>query len=301
MTEANMMSNDGPGWHLDPDSLLPVLHDAARFRQAHADDPAVEVLVALWSGQPDRAAELLEQLVVPDPTWRLQALAADVIRARGNPSAALLILEKLIDQYRYRPPEATLAQQIGLAHYTAEAFPAAAQWFRRALDLRTRAGPTATATDPGLAIPPAQALHRALAQVPDAMSHTRAWGWGVAFLYDPVHGDIVDVDPDAPVTITPTGLDVKVRHAQEYDYANGEKGPAVTAMHIARPDKDVPPHRAVVVQATLDTPTRSLSIGDADGEILVPTPGARTRVVISHGDAESYSPDQVWIELYASA
>ena len=101
------------------------------------------------------------------------------------------------------------------------------------------------------------------------------------------------------MTTTPTGLDVKVRHAQDYDWANGQEGPAVTTMHIARPDKDATPHRAVVVEATLETPTRSLSIGDAEAEILVPVPAARTRVVISHDDAEWCSPDQVWIDLYA--
>ncbi|MFD2795253.1 hypothetical protein ACFS27_16965 [Promicromonospora vindobonensis] len=110
----------------------------------------------------------------------------------------------------------------------------------------------------------------------EAISHTRAWGCGVAFLYDPVHGDIVDTDPDVPVTTSPTGLDIKVRHAQDYGWANGEEGPAVTTMHIARPGEDAPPHRAVVVravvvEATLET--RGEGSGHAAGRLpLRPAP-----------------------------
>jgi hypothetical protein len=55
----------GPGWHIDSDSLLPVLTDEHAFRTAHADDPAVDVLVCLWSGDP---AALL---IVCDRSWLL--------------------------------------------------------------------------------------------------------------------------------------------------------------------------------------------------------------------------------------
>ncbi|WP_189671133.1 hypothetical protein [Promicromonospora soli] len=75
----------GPGLHIDPATLLPVLEDEGAFRAAAATDRALEVLVALWSGDPDRAAVLLAPLIGADPTsWRLQALAADVIRPVGR-------------------------------------------------------------------------------------------------------------------------------------------------------------------------------------------------------------------------
>ena len=79
------MIDDRPGWHIDPDTLVPVLDGEAGLQLAHADDPAVEVLVALWSGQPDRAAELLEPLVSDDPTWRLRRASFWIPPWSGSP------------------------------------------------------------------------------------------------------------------------------------------------------------------------------------------------------------------------
>lgn len=130
----------GPGWHVSPTTLLPVLDDEAAFRAASATDPVLEVLVALWSGDPDLAAKLLGPLVDADPTsWRLQAISADVIRDRGDTSSAITILETLVSMNEYTPHEALLAQQLGTAQFTAGDYASAAARFRRALDLRLAA------------------------------------------------------------------------------------------------------------------------------------------------------------------
>ena len=130
----------GPGWHMDPETLLPVLDDEATFRAAHADDPAVDVLVALWSGRPDDAALLLAPLLAVEPSrLRWQALSADIARDRGDPAQAIATLERLRDRYLGTPREAVLVQHLGKAHFAAGQPRAAAGCFRRALALRTAA------------------------------------------------------------------------------------------------------------------------------------------------------------------
>ncbi|GAA4491051.1 hypothetical protein GCM10023171_34330 [Microbacterium panaciterrae] len=54
--------------------------------------------------------------------------------------------------------------------------------------------------------------------------------------------------------------------------------------------------RIVIGEVTLDKDDERISVGDADGEIVVPSPAARTRVVKSTPDA-SAPLDEVWIDL----
>ncbi|MGW2092874.1 tetratricopeptide repeat protein [Promicromonospora sukumoe] len=158
------------GWHIDPVTLLPVLVDEAAFRAANASDPALEVLVALWSGNPDRAAELLRPLIDADPTsWRLQALAADVIRDRGDAGSAITVLDALVSENEGTPREAVLVQHLGKALFVAGDFPGAAAKFQRALSLRL-----ADDADPALVGSSRQALDRALELVPRRFGALRA-------------------------------------------------------------------------------------------------------------------------------
>ena len=57
------------GWHQDLQSLRPVLDDEAEFRAVHADDPALDALVALFAGRAASAEVLLRRQLsdgVPD-------------------------------------------------------------------------------------------------------------------------------------------------------------------------------------------------------------------------------------------
>ncbi|WP_206074419.1 hypothetical protein [Antribacter gilvus] len=283
----------GPGWHIDPATLLPVLDNEDTFRAANPSDPALDVLVALWSGNPDRAARLLEPLVVADPSWRLQALAADVTRDRGDTATAVKILESLHHQHRHTTRGAVLVQHLGKAHFVAGDHARAAAYFRRALDLRTTAG-----ADDALVTSSRRALDRALDLVAPSFAHVRDWGWGVAFRQDSVEGEIPDVDTSDAVTVTPLGLGIGVRHGQDCDWQAGEEGPALVTIRLDRPGAFTPPERAVVVDVVLETPSLSLSLGDAEDEILLPVSGARTRVVISHVDNTWHQPTEVWIDLH---
>ena len=42
-------------WHIDEQTLLPVIVDTAAFREEFAADPLAEELVLLWAGHPDQA------------------------------------------------------------------------------------------------------------------------------------------------------------------------------------------------------------------------------------------------------
>ncbi|MFE7504355.1 tetratricopeptide repeat protein [Promicromonospora sp. NPDC057488] len=286
----------GPGWHTDPATLQPVLDDEAAFRAANATDPALEVVVALWSGEPDRAASLLKPVIDGDPTsLRLQVLAADVIRARGDTSTAIKILEMLVGRHEYKSGEEMAVRNLGEALFAVGDYPHAAARFRRSLDLRLATEAEASSVDASRT-----ALDRALALVPWPLTHTRAWGWGVAFL----DGEIPEVDGEAPVITSPLGLCIRVRNASDIEWQEDgpdEQGPALVTIHVDRPSTFARPRRAVVVDTMLETPSRSLRLDDAEGEILLPAPGVRTRVVVSHHDDEWNQPDEVWIDLYPAS
>ena len=238
----------------------------------------------------------LKPLIDADPTsWRLQALRADLIRDRGDASTAITILDSLVSSHEYTPREAVLVQHLGKSLFAAGDYPRAARQFRRALDLRTAAD-----ADASLVASSRRALDRALDLVSWPLTHTRVWGWGIVFLYDPVDGEVPDADAEAPVTISPLGLGLGVRHAADYDWEAGVEGPARVSIHLDQPPLFARPERSVVVDAVLETPSRSLSLGDAEGEVLLPAPGPRTRIVISHHDDEWNQPDEAWIDLYAA-
>ena len=55
---------------------------------------------------------------------------------------------------------------------------------------------------------------------------------------------------------------------------------------------------AIVVDPVLTTPSQRLEIGDADGRLVLPTPGTgRTRIVVSAENVSVVGLDEVWIDL----
>lgn len=148
----------GPGWSMDPLTLLPAIDDPAEFRRAHADDPALPVLEELWGGRPERAEPLARALVAASPTPRHRALLADVHRDLGRVAQAVAEYGELVEECRGTPREAVMLQHLGKAHLAAGDHPAAARAFAGALRLRTAAGAA-----PDLIASSRAALHRARA------------------------------------------------------------------------------------------------------------------------------------------
>jgi tetratricopeptide (TPR) repeat protein len=120
--------------------LRPVITDERAFRSHHADDPALEALVALWAGAPDDALEALRSLLDADPRhWRWRALRADATRDLGEHESAIAELRELVSEHAGTEREAVLVQHLGKAHLAAGEYTPATTCFERALSLRTAA------------------------------------------------------------------------------------------------------------------------------------------------------------------
>jgi tetratricopeptide (TPR) repeat protein len=147
----------GSGWEIDPVTLRAVITDEPAFRSDYADDPALEVLVALWAGDPGEALARLQPLIDAAPTnWRWRALRADAGRDLGDHLAAIADYRQLLSAHAGSAREAVLVQHLGKAYFAAEDYPSAATCFERALTLREAAG-----ADPSLVESSRTALERA--------------------------------------------------------------------------------------------------------------------------------------------
>lgn len=128
------------GWHIDDESLLPVIDDEREFRSAHVGDPALEALIALWSGRPVDAERILLRLLANGGSARFQALLADAWRDQGHHDDAIEAYLTLVSDSAGSPREAVMRQHLGKAYFVAGRFEEARSEFSRALDLRLRAG-----------------------------------------------------------------------------------------------------------------------------------------------------------------
>ena len=132
------MHDPPAGWRIDPSTLRPVITDEHEFRAQHSSDPALEVLVALWSGEPHAAMVALSTLLETDADhWRWRALRADIRRDLGEHDHAIAEYEELLDDHAGTDREAVLIQHLGKAHFAAGHYDAAASCFERALRLRS--------------------------------------------------------------------------------------------------------------------------------------------------------------------
>jgi tetratricopeptide (TPR) repeat protein len=135
------MLEGGPGWHVDPVTLRPVITDESTFRSGHADDPALEALVALWTGDPGKALDALGPLLDAAPDdWRWRALQADARRDLGDHHTAIADYHQLVREHAGTSHEAVLMQHLGKAYFAADEYASAVDCFERALSLRTAAG-----------------------------------------------------------------------------------------------------------------------------------------------------------------
>lgn len=129
----------------------------------------------------------------------------------------------------------------------------------------------------------------------------RAWHWGIAIVSDPtLGGSIPDVDPNRPVSANANGIVVLVRHAQDqvvsfepgFEWAEA----AITVRELV----DIPaidPGRRVIFEGVLATPSGRLSIGDADGNVIIPAHPDVSRLRVTALDDSGSSPDHVWIDV----
>jgi hypothetical protein len=125
----------------------------------------------------------------------------------------------------------------------------------------------------------------------------RPWHWGIAIIFDK-DGDAPEVDPHQLISLGPSGMVVLVRHAQDsIESSDGNWEFATATLHIRLLSVSEPAPRPIACDAVLQTPSGLLYVGDADGDVVLPTHPGRTHVVVSVEDPADTSPDSVWIDL----
>lgn len=129
---------------------------------------------------------------------------------------------------------------------------------------------------------------------------TRPWHWGIAILGDPR----AEVPTDIKGKVVATGRDVivlSVRHAQDIDADKfeGDGDWATATIHLRSLVESDRTERHVLCDTVIATPEETVSIGDAEGMLVIPAPGVRTRLIVSADDADTTGLETVWVDLVA--
>lgn len=118
---------------------------------------------------------------------------------------------------------------------------------------------------------------------------TRPWHWGIAIIGDPT--------AEVPRNV----VTLQVRHAQDIDgdRFGGDWDWATTTIHVRSLVEEEATDRQVLCDLVLSTPNETVSLGDADGMLVIPCPGVRTRMIVTAHEVPTAGREQVWIDLVA--
>lgn len=117
-----------------------------------------------------------------------------------------------------------------------------------------------------------------------------------------------------PLAEVPTGFDgravavgrdvvaLSVRHAQdiEADKFEGDWDWATATVHVRSLTRAEATARHILCDTVIGTGREVVSLGDADGMLVIPAPGARTRVIVSANEVEPTGLETVWVDLVAA-
>lgn len=129
---------------------------------------------------------------------------------------------------------------------------------------------------------------------------TRPWHWGVAVLGDPLAEAPSNVSGQA-VVIGDGVVAIGVRHAQDIDAERFERDWdwATATFHIRCLGQAEPVAGQVLCDVVIATPNETVSLGDADGMVVLPTPSLRTRLIVSTDEVDLTGLERVWVDLVA--
>ncbi|WP_133241239.1 hypothetical protein [Nocardioides gansuensis] len=101
-----------------------------------------------------------------------------------------------------------------------------------------------------------------------------------------------------------TGRDVVtlcVRHAQDIqaDRFGGDWDWATATIHVRSLVHEEGTERHVLCDTVIATPQETVSLGDADGMLVIPAPSGRTRLIVSTDEADPAGLETVWVDLVA--
>ena len=129
---------------------------------------------------------------------------------------------------------------------------------------------------------------------------TRPWHWGIAVLGDPQAEVPTEFDGQA-VALGRDVVALSVRHAQDIDADRfeGDWDWATATVHVRSLTQEEPMNRRVLCDTVIATGQESLSLGDADGMLVIPAPSVRTRLIVSAESADPSGLETVWVDLVA--
>ena len=104
--------------------------------------------------------------------------------------------------------------------------------------------------------------------------------------------------------IVATGRDVvtlSVRHAQdiEADRFEGDWNWATATIHLRSLARAESTDRQVLCDTVIATTQETVSLGDADGMLVIPAPSVRTRLIVSAETVDPTGLETVWVDLVA--
>jgi hypothetical protein len=131
-----------PGVRLNPSLMRHEISDAALAEETlRTGSPAWQVVVLLAKGELRAASELVAETRLSDPQdFAMRVLDTSLTRAAGDAPRAINRLRALLTEFKDTEHEAILQQHLGFAYVESGDLLAAANRFRKALDLRTAAG-----------------------------------------------------------------------------------------------------------------------------------------------------------------
>jgi len=130
-------------------------------------------------------------------------------------------------------------------------------------------------------------------------SITRPWQWGIVAVFDKVaEGDLPEFAPESLASVNQSGLIVRIRHAQ--DIEDFDESFAEGTVTISFHEEAVEPAqgRQFVCAGQLSTPGGTLSVGDADMEVVVPPATGVTNILVSVADPAERSPEYIWLDIW---
>ena len=131
-----------PGVRLNPSLMRHEISDAALADETlRTGSAAWQVVVLLAKGELRAASELVAETRLSDPQdFAMRVLDTSLTRAAGDAPRAINRLRALLTEFKDTEHEAILQQHLGFAYVESGDLLAAANRFRKALDLRTAAG-----------------------------------------------------------------------------------------------------------------------------------------------------------------
>lgn len=92
---------------------------------------------------------------------------------------------------------------------------------------------------------------------------------------------------------------IAVRHAQdiEAERFEGDWDWATATFHVRSLTQVEATVRQGICDVVLPTEDDKLALGDADGEVVLPCPSTKTRVIISTDNVDSTGLETVWVDL----